>query len=145
MMKCWKAMVRLVGGGEWHRSREHRKGSVIGIGKTNKGIAVSGVLAEQSKPAEILSGQVTISPCDKVRLHPCAWIWLRLAVSSVPSEDASWQQHLGFVAFTSWHRAHWPQPHNRALSQHVPQQQQAFAPEEMPRQNSLRFPLGQTH
>jgi hypothetical protein len=91
-------------------------------------------------------GQVAISAWDKVRLHAGAWMWLCVVVAFVLSEEARWQQqHRGFVAFTGWLRVHWPQPQAWALSQRLPQQQQAFAPQEMPRQNSLRFPFGHTH
>jgi hypothetical protein len=96
--------------------------------------------------SETLLGSPMISAWDNVRLHPRAWIWLFLALASVSCEEVTWQQqHLDFVAFTGEHWAHWRQPPDRAVSQQALQQQQAFDPEEMPRQNSLRFPLGQTH
>jgi hypothetical protein len=85
MMKCWKAMVRLVGGGGCHLSREQRKGPGNGIGKTSEGVASSGVLAEQSMTLESLSGQVVISAWDNDRLHPGAWRRWCLAIASVPS------------------------------------------------------------
>lgn len=80
-----------------------------------------------------------------MRLHPSALMWLCPAIASVRSDDVEWQQqHFGFVGFT---RERW------VLSQQEPQQQEPFAPlqqqpfvpSQMPRQNSLRCPFGQTH
>ncbi len=58
MMKCWKAMVRSVGGGGWHLSQEHSEGYTVGIGKTREGASSSVAAAEQSMTSETFLGQV---------------------------------------------------------------------------------------
>ncbi len=75
---------------------------------------------------------------ESVRLHPRPWTWLALSAVAVPSSDASLQQqHFRFAVF--------PPVCCWSLLQHAPEQQQAFFPQAMPRQNSLRCPSGQTH
>jgi hypothetical protein len=118
----------------------------VGVGRTGGGVSDSGMTTMQSLTNESLLGQGTISAWDSVRLHPRPWMWFWSAVEAVPRADMAWQQqHLRFVAFTRGHSAFWRPPPGRALSQQAPEQQQAFESKEMPRQNSLRCPSGQTH
>ncbi len=56
MTKCWKAMVKSDGGGEWHLSRRHNEGHVTEVGKINEGTPESSADAEQSMSPESLWG-----------------------------------------------------------------------------------------
>jgi hypothetical protein len=145
MMKCWKATIRLVGGGGCSSSSEQREGYLSSIGNTRKGVVGTAPAHEAPMVWETSLVHVAFAVWDSVRLQPGAWRCVRSAVEGVPWCDDLQQQHSIFVAFTPRHGPSWKPSCRSEPSQQVRLQQQALAPMEMPRQNSFRFPFGQTH